>query len=68
VYSPQKEPVVMEVIYRQPDGTLVRSLAHYSYRCGPVGEWRIGDTPLDKIDGEILRKGPFDPSQKPKST
>ena len=49
---------VMEVVYRRGDGMIVRSLAFYSYRSGPIGEWMLGDTPLRDAEGELIYQGP----------
>jgi hypothetical protein len=46
--------VLLEVIYIRSDGVTVKTLAFYSYRHGPIGEWMIGDTRLDKIDSKIV--------------
>ena len=54
---------MLEVIYRRKDGILVKSVAFYSYRRGPIGEWEVGSVPLDKIDGEVLSTRPFDVSR-----
>ena len=49
---------MMEVVYRQSDGSIVRTLAFYSHRRGPLGEWMLGDTPLREFDGgDILHQG-----------
>lgn len=52
---------MMEIHFiRKADGAKVRSVAYYSYRCGPIGEWVIGNTPVDEFDeGEIVWKGPW---------
>lgn len=48
---------VMEVIWLRSDGVKVKSIAFYSYRCGPFGEWWMGDKPLSEIDGKIMSVG-----------
>lgn len=49
---------MLEVVYLRSDGVTVRSLAFYSYRRGPVGEWMVGDVPLSALDGTIIYQGP----------
>ena len=48
---------MLEVVYRRSDGMIVRSLAFYSYRRGPIGQWMLGDKPLSEVDGEVLYQG-----------
>ena len=47
----------MEVVYRRPDGMIIRSIALWSHRRGPIGEWMLGDGPLQEVEGEFLHKG-----------
>lgn len=49
----------MEIIYRQPDGYFVRSLAYMSFRRSFWGEWMVGDVPLNEIKGEFHYRGPM---------
>lgn len=49
---------MLKVIYRRNDGTMVRTLAVYSYRRGPLGEWLIDGQPLSGLAGEVIYKGP----------
>ena len=39
-----------DVLYRRSDGTLVKSLAFYSYRNGLFGEWMVGDVSLADLN------------------
>lgn len=49
---------IMEVVYRRSDGVVVRTLAYYSHRNGPIGEWMVGNASLSELGGNILYKGP----------
>ena len=39
----------MEVFYVRDDGTRVRGYAHLSYRKCVLGQWYVGDAPLDSV-------------------
>ena len=36
------------------DGTRMIGIACLSYRCGPIGQWMLGDVPLSDIPGKII--------------
>jgi hypothetical protein len=48
----------MDILIAMPDGTFALRVAHYSYRKGPIGEWVVGEVPLDSVNGTVIARGP----------
>lgn len=47
---------MLEIIYIDAFGIRRKSLAHYSYRYGPIGEWVLGEIRLKDMMGTILSR------------